>query len=90
MDRRVFQTGVSLALHLVFAIVVVRRYGMLALATGKRARHAAMGRAKSRWYPALHHGARIGNHAARDLIRQLRRERQEMAWNTYARNVRWA
>jgi hypothetical protein len=64
--------------------IVLARYGVWALATGKRVRHAAMGRAKtSRFYGAMHYGARIGNHTASELIRSLKRERQEQAFATY-------
>ena len=84
--RVVEDTVTSLKFWLVIAAwrIVLARYGLWAIATGKRVRHAAAGRAKtSRFYGAMHYGARIGNHGASDLIAYLRRERQEAAFATY-------
>lgn len=84
MHRRTNPAKVVIALTLALSLMVVRRYGIIALATGKRARHAAIGRARgSLLYANLHSGARIGNHTARDLINHLRRERQAAALATY-------
>jgi len=75
----------KLRLSLVVLRMVFARYGVWAMATGKRVRHAAVGRARrSSWTGApLHSGYSAGAHPASDLIRYLRRERQEAAFRTY-------
>lgn len=92
MHRHAFDFGVRTALTLVVAMVVVRRYGVLALATRNRVRHAAIGRARRSWsYIGSHTKAIVGNNLhAGELVHRLRRERQDMAWRTYTMNVRIA
>jgi len=72
-------------LYIVALRIVLTRYGVWAMATGRRARHAAAGRARrSSWTGLpLHSGGRAGNHPATDLVAYLRRERQEAAFATY-------
>lgn len=75
-----FGFGIRLSLTVLTLIVAVRRYGIIAVITGKKVKHAAAGRARrtSQW--ARTHGASTGyNLRAMDLVHTLRRERAELA-----------
>lgn len=75
----VFGFGIRTSLTVLVAIVAVRKYGIIAMMTGKRMKHAAMGRAKrsSMWgYTCAHHGAGVTDVLpSSDLVRQLQAAR---------------
>jgi len=89
-----FGLGVRVALTLVTIIVSLRRYGILATLTGKRMKHAAIGRAKRvKGHVDLHYGARVTDHFVRDIVANLRAERLlvlMMARQMYVQSIRTA
>lgn len=91
-QARMIGTGIRVSLRLIVVIIAFRRYGLHAMATRRKIRHAAIGRAKRSWsYIGSHTSTIVGsNVVASELVAQLRRERQELAWCTYRLNVRTA
>lgn len=71
-----FGFGIRSALVFFTILVAIRRYGVVATITGKRMKHAAIGRAKRvKGHVDMHCGARVTDHFARDIVAQLRAER---------------
>lgn len=90
-DRKFIGFTINLSLLILAGIVTIRHYGIHAMLTGRRMRHAAKGRAKRVWRAGRHTRTIVGNNLrATELIIHLRRERQDMAWRTYHLNVRTA